>query len=407
MIRSFKNLFPQKLKNLKHFLVAVLAYFAHGRPSKNLYVIGVTGTDGKTTTVELIYHLLSSAGHKVAKVSTLGAKIGQKEIPIGFHTTTPSSWAIQRLMKEAVNQGVKFFILEATSIGLDQFRLLKCNFRVAVITNISKEHLDYHRSYDKYLKAKSSLFKNARYAVLNYDDESFRPLTKVIKEAMTSTLSYGLKKGAYLTPKSFYFQTKLIGEFNQYNVLAAVAVAKIFEVKNTIIRKALLLFESPRGRLEEIKAGQKFKVFVDFAHTPAAIKQALLTVKKLTKGKVIHVFGCTGDRDKNKRPKMGNVSGKLADMIFLTHEDTYRENPLKIIESIEPGVKNSGKILGQNYWKEPDRKLAIKKAINKAGQDDTVLITGVGHQVSLNIGGKEVPWSDQEIAQKAIKARQS
>jgi UDP-N-acetylmuramoyl-L-alanyl-D-glutamate--2,6-diaminopimelate ligase len=393
----------RKIKNLKHLLVAVLAVLAYRNPARDLYVIGVTGTDGKTTTAELIAHLLAEAGHKVAKISTLGAKINNQPIKIGLHVTTPNPLKIQKIMRMAVNQGVKFFVLESTSHGLDQHRLLGCNFRVAVITNLTREHLDYHGSWEKYLQAKAKLFRNARYAVLNKDDASYQPLLKVIKEEMTSILTYGFKKGAYLTPQSFSFSNRLVGRHNRYNSLAAVAVAKIFEVPDKTIRRALLSFQPLSGRLEEIKAGQSFKVFVDFAHTPGAFKEVLAAVRKLTKGRIIHVFGCTGDRDKDKRPVMGKVAADLGDLIILTHEDTYKEKPQKIIKMIEPGVKDGGKELGKTYWKVDDRRQAVAKAVSLAKKNDTVLLTGVGHQTTLNLGGQEVPWSDQKEVIKAIR----
>jgi UDP-N-acetylmuramoyl-L-alanyl-D-glutamate--2,6-diaminopimelate ligase len=395
----------RKIKNLKHLLVALFATLYYRQPARKLFVIGVTGTDGKTTTVNLIDDILTSAGFKTAKISTMGAEIGDQRISTGFHVTTPSPLRIQRLMRKAVRDKVKFFIVEVTSHGLDQHRLLGCNFRTAVITNITHEHLDYHGSYENYLKTKAKLFRNARYAVLNADDSSYKPLLGVIKEEMTSILSYGIKNKAYLTPKSFPFKTKLKGDFNVYNCLAAIAVAKIFEVPDKVIRKALLNFVPLKGRFEEIRAGQWFRVIVDFAHTPGAFKQLLPAVRKITKGEIIHVFGCTGDRDKAKRPVMGKTAAELADKIILTHEDTYREKPEKIVKGIEPGVIKAGKVLNKNYWKVLDRSEAIKKAIKMAKKDDTVLITGVGHQISLNLGGKEVPWSDQEEVKKAIKDR--
>lgn len=395
----------QKIKNLKHFLVALLAVLYYRYPGRHLTVIGVTGTDGKTTTVNLIYHLLNNAGLKTGMISTVGAKIGKKKIKTGFHVTTPSSIKIQRLLRQMVNRGIEYLVLETTSHGLDQHRLWGCNFRIGVITNVSHhEHLDYHRTFKNYLKAKAKLFRGVAEAVLNRDDESYQFLKKRTKARI---ITYGLKKGADLTPKTFPFKTELPGEYNQANCLAAMAVAKILKLPDEKIRQGLLSFSPVKGRLEAIKAGQNFKVLVDFAHTPRAFEKVIPVVRQMTPGQIIHVFGCTGDRDRSKRPIMGETAAKLSDKIILTHEDTYSEDPAKIINEIEPGVKKGGKIFGKTYWKVSDRKQAIRMAVNMAQKGDTVLLTGVGHQTTLNLGGKEVPWSDQKEAMKAIRERKN
>jgi len=393
----------QKLKNFKHLLTALFALSLYRYPAKNLKVIGVTGTDGKTTTVNLVYHLLNEAGLRVMMISTLGAKIGKKKIKTGYHITTPEPLKIQRLLQQAVEEKIEYAVLEATSHGLDQFRLLGCHFMVGVVTNVTNEHLDYHRSWKNYLQAKAKLFQGVKYAVLNKNDRSFDFLRLKAEEEKAKIITYALDGQADFTLKSFPFKTRLIGEFNQLNCLAALAVAKIFKIPDQKIRQALWSFKPLKGRLEEIKSKKGFKVFVDFAHTPAAFKQVIPTVRKLTRGRIIHVFGCTGDRDWQKRPVMGELAAKLSDLIILTHEDTYLEAPEKIIGEIEPGVKRGGKILGKTYWKLTRREEAIKKAIEMAQKGDSVLITGVGHQLSLNIGGQEVPWSDQEKVKKALK----
>lgn len=392
----------QKIKNWYHFLVALLAVLFYRYPANKLTVVGVTGTDGKTTTVNLIHHLLSSADLKVGMISTVGAKINKKEVNVGLHVTTPNPWRIQKLLRKMVSQGIKFVVLEATSHGLDQHRLFGVNFQVGVMTNISHEHLDYHKTFKNYLKTKAKLFKRAKKAVLNKDDQSYQLLKSKIKRA--EIITYGLEE-ADLTPKAFPFKTKLLGEFNQANCLAVIAVARILKISDEKIKKALLSFQPVKGRLEEIKEGQEFKVFVDFAHTPAAFEKMIPVVRKLTKGEIIHVFGCTGERDKSKRPIMGLTAAKLSDKIILTHEDTYGEKPEKILGEIEPGVEKGGKVLGKTYWKVIKRDEAIKKAVRMAKEGDTVLITGVGHQTSLNINGKEVAWSDQKEAKEAIKEK--
>lgn len=396
----------QKLKNLGHFICALLAIILYRFPASRLTVIGVTGTDGKTTTVHLIGEILKKAGFRVAMISTLGAWFGEEEIKIGFHVTTPSPFLLQKLLRQVGDRGFTHVVCEATSHGLDQHRLLGCNFKVGVITNITHEHLDYHKTFEDYLKAKAKLFQKVELAVLNRDDESYQYLkTEKLRNKKTKMVTYGIKNEADFTPKNFNFKTSLPGEYNQYNCLAAIATAKALGIKEEIIKRAVASFSGLAGRLEKIDEGQDFSVFVDFAHTPAAFEGVLKTVRSKTKGEIIHVFGCTGNRDKTKRPLMGEISARLSDKIILTHEDTYHEDLKKIISEIEVGVKKGGKIFGQTYWKIFDRGRAIKLAINMAKSRDTVLITGVGHQKTLNLGGHEIPWSDQEISREAIKER--
>ena len=386
----------RSLKNFYHLLRAVLATIFFRFPTKNLFVIGVTGTDGKTTTVHLITHILKAAGKKTAMISTVSAP--------GFHVTTPDSWQLQRFLRKAVDEKKEYVILEATSHGLDQHRLFGCNFKMGVITNVTYEHLDYHGTWKNYLKAKARLFNGVKWAILNRDDASYRYLdTEILRYRDIKIITYGIKKKADLTPETFKFKTNLLGEFNLYNCLAAISAAKILGIPDKKIRQSLLSFEPVSGRLEEIDEGQDFKIFIDFAHTPNAFRQILPALKKITQGKIIHVFGCTGDRERTKRPIMGEISAKFSDKIILTHEDTYSEDPKKIIAEIEPGVEKGGKILAKNYWKIEDRREAIKKAIEMAEKGDIVLVTGVGHQNSLNIGGKEISWSDQKEVRKILE----
>jgi len=390
----------RRLKNIYHWLIAFLATVYYHFPSKKLKIIGVTGTDGKTTTVTLIAHILSKAGFNADSISTVSAP--------GLHTTTPNSFAVQRFLRKAVNQKKKYIVLETTSHGLDQHRLAGINFLAAVITNITHEHLDYHQTFQNYLAVKAKLFKKVKIAVLNRDDESYKYLdTKIQRYKDTKIVTYGIKKEADFTPQKFKFTTSLPGDYNQYNCLAAIAVCAFLGISAAEIKKAVASFKGVKGRMEEIKEGQDFKVFVDFAHTPAAFEKVIPTVRKMTRGEVIHVFGCTGNRDKSKRSIMGRIAAQLDDKVILTHEDTYREDPEKIIAEIEPGVEKEGKILGKTYWKISNRHQAIKKAISMAEKGDAVLITGVGHQTSLNLGGHEVSWSDQKEVKEAIKEKRS
>jgi len=266
----------RKIKNVKHLLVALFSVLFFRYPASKLFVIGVTGTDGKTTTVNLIYHLLASAGLKTAMISTVGARIGKKKVRTGFHVTTPDSRRAQSLLRLMVNKGIKYLVLEATSHGLDQHRLLGCNFKIGVITNVTHEHLDYHGTYENYLKAKAKLFSGVKYAVLNRDDGSYKYLSVKCQVSSIKYVTYGIKKKADLTPKTFPFKTHLLGEHNQYNCLAAIAVARILKIPDVTIRKSLLSFQPVKGRLEEIKRDRNSRSLLTLLTPQVPLKKLFL-----------------------------------------------------------------------------------------------------------------------------------
>ncbi len=339
----------RKLKNYGHWVEAVAAGIYYGFPGRKLKVIGVTGTDGKTTTTNLIYHILTAAGFKTAVLSTLSSA----------HTTTPDSWKLQRFLAQSAKNKCTHVVLEVSSHAIDQHRIWGINFAVGVLTNIADhEHLDYHKTFENYKNTKMKFINSCKIKIL--------------------------------PQKSRRYETKLVGDFNMQNIASAVAVAKAMNIDDKIIKTAVANFEPPAGRLEVITR-KPFTVIVDFAHTPQAFEKVLPEVKKMGK-RLIHVFGCTGDRDKTKRPLMGSIAAKYDDEIILTHEDTYSENPEKIIDDIQCGIsRHSG------LSRISDRREAIHKALMLAKPGDVVLLTGVGHQKSLNIAGKEIPWSDQKV----------
>ncbi len=390
----------QDLKNIYHLFQSMIANIVYSFPSRGMTIIGVTGTDGKTTTSSMIYHILRSAGLKTALISTVGAIIDGKTYDIGFHVTTPDSFALQSYIRKAKKAGVKYLIIETTSIGLHQNRVFGIPFDIAVLTNITNEHLDYHKTYEKYVKAKARLFQTARTAILNADDKSFSFITPYIQNK--KVITYGMKKNADITPWSFPFRTNLIGGFNQYNALAAIAVAKELNIKDSIIIKSLLSFTPPPGR-EEIVFDKDFTVIIDFAHTPGAFEVVLPEIKKMTKGKLIHIFGSAGLRDKYKRPEMGKISSVYSDLIILTAEDPRSESIEEIISEIERGIDP---MFNKKYLlKIPDRKKAIFQGIELAEKGDVVLITGKGHESSMNYGKGEEPWSEHEVVKEALTAR--
>jgi UDP-N-acetylmuramoyl-L-alanyl-D-glutamate--2,6-diaminopimelate ligase len=409
----------QRTKNIYHLQQALIANFINGFPSRGMKIIGVTGTDGKTTTANLIYHVLHVAGEKAAVISTVGAEIDGEKFDLAFHVTTPGRFAVQSYIKKAKKAGVKYIVLEVTSHALDQHRISGIHIDVGVITNITREHLDYHKTYEKYVRAKAKLLKKARIAVLNKDDHSYLLLKKKeLHNYHNKIVTYGLKKDSDVNPHVFSFQTKLLGQFNKYNCLAAISVLQQLHVSDTAIRKAFLSYKPPIGR-QEIVYNKDFIVINDFAHTPNSFSVILPEAKRLTKNRLIHVFGSAGKRDVFKRPEMGRISSKYADLIVLTGEDPRDEGAEKISQQIATGIKGFEIIpdmtkldvtfamqKGKKYaFIIPDRKEAIRFAISKADKGDVVLLTGKGHEKSINYGKGEEPWDETAVAMQAIEMR--
>lgn len=397
---NFRRLIPDFLVNYgKHLPEAVMANFLYGFPSSTLRVIGVTGTDGKTTTVNMIYRILKEAKKKVSMVSTIGAEVGGRIYDTGFHVTTPPSFNIQKYLELAKDHGDKFVVLEATSHALSQFRVWGVRFEVGIITNVTHEHLDYHRSFETYLETKSKLIRDVKWAVLNYDDPNFGKLSQ---KTLGRVVSFGLSNRADFNPSSFSLHLKLPGDFNMLNALAAAAASSLVGVDREIIKKALESFTTLSGRMEEIKNSRGIKIVVDFAHTPNGLEQALKTLKIQNKGRLIAVFGAAGERDKDKRPMMGRVAASLADMVIVTDEDPRFEDRNEIIEEIAQGVKVGGGVEGKTFLKEPDRFKAIEMALKLAKRGDTVGIFGKGHEKSMSYQGVEKSWSDKEAVLKVL-----
>jgi len=389
---------PNKIVNtFFHLPLSSLAVLFYRYPAKNLIVIGVTGTDGKTTTATLIYEILKKAHKKVALISTVAVKFGCSKISTGLHVTSPNAWKLQKLLRLINDKGFQYLVLESTSHGLAQHRLLGSNFYIGVITNISHEHLDYHKTIVNYLKAKAKLFKKVKYSVLNKDDPFFKKLKNI---ANGEIITYGLKQGDY-NLQNFSFQSKLLGQYNLSNCLAAISVTKTLAIKDGIIKKAIAAFKGVEGRMEKISIGQDFQVFIDFGHTPNGLKNSLKALKKIPHNHLIAVFGAAGLRDKSKRPLMGKVACGLADIVVLTAEDPRTEKVENIIKAIKSGCQKKKKV-----YQETDRKKAIELAIIKLAQkDDIVGIFGKGPEKSMCFGNKEYPWSDKLVVKQSLKRR--
>ena len=406
----------------------------YGFPSKKLKIIGVTGTDGKTTTTNLIYHILKKSGKKVGMVSTINARIGNREIDTGFHVTNPTPELLHQLLYEMANQGAQFVVLEVTSHGIDQERIAGVDFYGAVVTNVTHEHLDYHKTYLSYLETKGKLFKDVSFSVLNRDDRSFEFLSpissgKVVTYGFSRSADYSVTEVKLRGESSSFkilnnvsrgevagssvVKLNLPGRYNIYNALAAVSVCSELGLDSKQIKNGLETFSHLEGRFDEVKIGQPFRVVVDFAHTPNALEQVLELSSGLRtrSSKLVVVFGCAGERDREKRPMMGEIAGKFANLTVITAEDPRRENLEDIINQIADGCKkagaeevfNSGKNHNKNLFiKIPDRKEAIGFALKNAAANDIVIITGKGHEKSMCYGTVEYPWSDKKAVEDAL-----
>lgn len=392
----------------------------YGFPTKGMKVIAVTGTNGKTTTVSYINAMLKEAGFRTAAYTTVYVEVAGKHEPNRTHMTVSSEKAVQRFFAEARAAGCDWVVMEITSHSLDQERGRGIKAEVAVVTNLTQEHLEYHKTMENYAAAKVRLLGppySPKHCVLNADDKWFeyfnnRAKGKVIAFGESPKADLRLvthdtsPKGTSVTARyqdqHLAFTSKLVGKFNIYNALAAYGVGLAVDLTPEAIGKGLATLDAIPGRMERIDAGQKFNVFIDFAITPDALKSALESLQEITSGKVSIVFGATGDHDKTKREPMGEVVGKLADRIFLTDEETYTEDPTTIRQQVYEGIKKSK--AKAKTTDIADRREAIRQAFRAAKAGDSVLITGMGHYEYRNMGGRKEPWDEREVARQQLKA---
>jgi UDP-N-acetylmuramoyl-L-alanyl-D-glutamate--2,6-diaminopimelate ligase len=418
--------------------LAYLSAAFYNFPARQLLMIGVTGTDGKTTTVNLIYNILSSAGLNAGMISTVNAIIGDQTLDTGFHVTTPEAPDVQRYLAHMVNarpQPLTHAVLEATSHGLAQQRVAACDFDIGVVTNITHEHLDFHGSYQDYRAAKARLFTGLsdtsaksfnppRGAVLNRDDVSFDYLAE---RTEVFQISYGTSPEADVRAENIHqaadglffeavgsrrdrrefrvpITSKLVGDYNVSNCLAAFATSyAILDLDVDAVREGIASLAGIPGRMERLDLGQDFSVFVDFAHTPNALRRALLAARQFAgNGRVIAVFGSAGLRDREKRRLMAETSAKLADLTILTAEDPRTESLEDILEEMANGAQARGAKEGDTFWRIPDRGSAIRFAIRLARPGDVVMACGKGHEQSMCFGEIEYPWDDREAMRAAL-----
>jgi UDP-N-acetylmuramoyl-L-alanyl-D-glutamate--2,6-diaminopimelate ligase len=403
----------------------------HGYPARHLTMIGVTGTDGKTTTSNFIYQILQAAGHPTGMISTVNAQIADRVLDTGFHVTTPEAFDTQRYLRQMVDAGLTHAVLEMTSIGLAQQRGARPQeFDIVVVTNITHEHLTEHGTYEAYFNAKALLveglsqpFEKARLverlAMLNRDDKSYDGLAKRTK---VKQLPYGLHPEALLRASNiedqpdklsfvahgpggleFPINTTMFGAYNVSNALAAVGATVVaLGIDPAAAQAGIAALQGVPGRMERIGLGQDFTAIVDFAHTPNALKVALEASRQLTDGKVIAVFGSAGLRDKAKRRMMAEAAAELADLSVLTAEDPRTESLDDILEEMAAGAKSKGGKEGETFWRVPDRGAAISFALLQAKPGDLVLVLGKGHEQSMCFGETEYPWDDRVALRAAL-----
>ncbi len=373
-------------------------------PARKLTVIAITGTDGKTTSATLLYHVLKKANKKVALLSTVAAYIEDQEIDTGFHVTSPDPRNLQKFMKTMVDRGIQYLVLEVTSHGAYQFRDWGISPQITGLTNISHEHLDYHLTYQNYVYAKSLILRKAPVTFLNEDDQSFNLLKKLLKNTQTKVKTYSVHDRIY-SQVIKTIRTRFPESYNQMNARLVYAITQKLGVSNNAYIKAITDFPGIPGRMQIIESQAPFQVVIDFAHTPNALKEALHALKKKLsiqkkKGKLIAVFGCAGLRDYQKRPMMGKIATEIADLAIFTAEDPRTEDVWSIIRQMKESIeKNHRKIISI-----PDRREAIEYAINTlASPGDIIGVFGKGHEKSMCYGTTEQPWSDFQVAQETLE----
>jgi UDP-N-acetylmuramoyl-L-alanyl-D-glutamate--2,6-diaminopimelate ligase len=433
-----------RVENSRRSLAHLSAAF-YGYPARKLAMIGVTGTDGKTTTSNLIYQILLAAGIKAGMISTVNALIGDQVLDTGFHVTTPDAPDVQRYLALMVDAGLTHVVLETTSHGWAQFRVDACEFDIGVITNITHEHLDYHGSYENYRAAKARLLTslvetrpkpggNIRLAVLNHDDVSYEYLRGV---SGARQIAYGLGEGADVRAVNIVHRAQgisfvargdrfrvsitssLVGSYNVSNCLAALTATVLgLGLDPEVAARGIAATPAVPGRMERIEMGQGFSAFVDFAHTPNALKNALLAAREILSlehtGKertpastanaprIIAVFGSAGLRDREKRRMMAEVSAELADLTVLTAEDPRTESLDGILAGMADGARSMGGVEGETFWRIPDRGEAIRFGVRVARSGDIVLACGKGHEQSMCFGTTEFLWDDRTAMRAAL-----
>lgn len=424
---AVKKLIPKSvfrvIEPYGHLGEAMIAASRNGFPGKQMRIIGVTGTNGKTTTSFMIHRMLVEAGVKTGLMTTVAYGVDRDITPQIAHMTTASAPLLQKRLREFAEAGVEWVVLETTSHALAQHRVWGIPFEVAVMTNVTHEHLDYHGTFAHYLKAKVRLFKIAakngvQFGVVNADDENADEFIKASKNVIT----YGINDGdlratniklkssgstysAKFDGKSYTISVNIPGEFNVYNSMAAIAVGQKLGLDKAQIEMGIASLEGVEGRMDVVDEGQPYSVIVDFAHTPDSFERLLRDVRKATKGKLVVLFGSAGRRDEAKRAIQGEIAGRYGDEIILTEEDDRDVDGHSILEQIAVGGAKAGKTRDKTMFLMLDRTEAINFAMTRVkSKDDTVILLGKGHEKTIERADGEHPWNEIEVARKALKS---
>lgn len=393
-----------------HYAQSIAATIKYHHPAKNLRVIGVTGTNGKTTTCFMIWQMLRHAGHKVGLMTTVAYGVSELKPELG-HMTTVDAATLNRRIADIKNQGAEFLILEVTSHALAEFRTLGIPFEIAVFTNLTHDHLDYHKTLTNYRNAKGKLFKKAKFSILNADDSAAQYFKTLSRDYVT----YGIRSGDFRAKNiklsvsgvkyscgDINISTKIPGEFNVYNSLAAALVGRQLGLTDQQISNGIGSLTAVDGRMNLIDEGQPFTVIVDYAHTPDALEKVFDSVKD-HKGRIISVHGGAGRRDPLTRPIRGRILAKYSDIVIITEDDSRDEDPELIAAGFIEGAKKEGKVLGKDLIKELDRKKAIELAIKQAKKGDLVLLLGKGHEKSILRADGPHDFEDTKVARQILR----
>lgn len=423
--QSVKKIIPSSvfstLEPQYHLLQAVAAATRHGYPAHGMRIIGVTGTNGKTTTCFMIYRMLLEAGYNVGLMTTVAYGINDDITPQVAHMTTVSAPLLQQRMADFRRKGTEWVVLEVTSHALAQHRIFGIPIEIAVMTNVTHEHLDYHKTFERYRDTKIKLFKLAqKVGIVNADD----PSAKLFERAAPRSMSYGIDsdsdlQATHITQTSsgsqyevriagevYHIQVAIPGEFNISNSLAAVAVGHEIGLTQTQIERGIAALTEVDGRMTVISAGQDFSAIIDFAHTPDSFERLLTSIRKNTKGKLVVMFGSAGRRDKSKRAIQGKIAGTYADEVILTEEDDRDVDGMMILSQIAKGAEAAGKVIDTDLFLVHDRVEAIRFAVSRvANTNDTVVFLGKGHEKTIERADGEHPWNEMHEVRQAIQAQ--
>ena len=431
MKKLLKKLLPEKLVLVYHYFVALFATLYYGFPSKKMIVIGVTGTKGKTSTINFIWSCLTTGGYKTGIISTANIRIGEKEFLNKYHMTMPGRFTIQKLMAQMVKNSCKFCIVETTSEGIKQSRHIGVYYDIAVFTNLSPEHLEAHGgSFEKYKQMKAKMFaalsshkkviagkeiekiiianKDSEYADYFYNFKADKKIAFALKNKADYVANniQETNTGVSFEVEKVIFKISILGKFNVYNALPAIIVCRLVGISNYLITKGLEELQTIPGRMEKIDERQNFTVIIDYAHEKESITNILQTANSMKKigARVIILLGAEGGgRDKAKRPIMGELSAKMADYVIVSNVDPYEDDPKQILEDIAVSSEKFGKIRNKNLFVVEDRRSGINKALSLAKVNDIVLITGKGAEQSIVIGGKRSTWDDRNVVREELQ----